>query len=134
MLPVYLAYMLAFPAGMAWVELRPPDAGPSMCVFRASTGIDCPGCGLTRGFRAMGRLDAASAFRYNPLGPALFLGALAYWVFTLLAVCSGGRVRVPTWWIRVRTPLFYGGLALYLIVGLGRMALEIRYPALRPTR
>ena len=35
------------------------------CPFRAVTGLDCPGCGVSRMFLSLFRLDFASAFRYN---------------------------------------------------------------------
>ena len=56
LLPIYLAFVLAFPLGMAWVEVRAPG-GPTLCAFRVLTHLDCPGCGLTRAYRAMGRLE-----------------------------------------------------------------------------
>ena len=50
------------------------------CVFHALTGLYCPGCGISRMFLALLRLDLASAARYNlfvlcllPVGMILFL-------------------------------------------------------------
>lgn len=37
------------------------------CVFYKVTGFYCPGCGVTRMFLALSRLDLAEAFRSNPL-------------------------------------------------------------------
>ncbi len=49
------------------------------CVFHLLTGKDCPGCGISRMFMALLRLDFASAARYNllvlcllPFGAILF--------------------------------------------------------------
>ncbi len=36
------------------------------CVFHEVTGLFCPGCGITRMFLAIGRLDFPAAFRWNP--------------------------------------------------------------------
>lgn len=47
--------------------------GGGLCVFKRLTGIPCPGCGLTRGFLAILRLDFSSAFSYNILVIPLFL-------------------------------------------------------------
>ena len=49
---------------------------PPMCVFKALTGHDCPGCGLTRSFAYMGHVDPLTAFRMHVLGPVLY-GAVA---------------------------------------------------------
>lgn len=45
---------------------------PDLCTFRRITGIDCPGCGLTRSFIALGHGDAARAWTYNPAGWLLY--------------------------------------------------------------
>lgn len=37
------------------------------CYFRKITGLDCPGCGLTRGFISLCHADFAEAFRVNAL-------------------------------------------------------------------
>lgn len=37
------------------------------CLFRKATGYLCPGCGATRMFLAVFRLDFVSAFKYNAL-------------------------------------------------------------------
>jgi hypothetical protein len=57
------------------------------CIFHRLTGLECPGCGMTRAVHAMLHGDARGAFRFNPLGmvllPAALLGIgleLAGWV------------------------------------------------------
>jgi hypothetical protein len=45
---------------------------PPMCLIKAVTGHDCPGCGLTRSFTYMGHLDPGMAFRMHTLGPVLW--------------------------------------------------------------
>jgi hypothetical protein len=46
---------------------------PRVCMFRASTGIDCPSCGMTRSFVALGHFDLIGAWHYHRLGPLLYL-------------------------------------------------------------
>ena len=41
------------------------------CPIKSTTGIPCPGCGLTRGCMALLRLDFREAFRCNPLSFAV---------------------------------------------------------------
>jgi len=124
---VYLFFLLVFPAGMVTVELLPVPT-TTMCGFRAVLGLDCPSCGLTRAFRAMGRLDVVGAFRYNPLGPAVFLAALALWAYAAGMVVTGGRLRLPAWWGRHQLRVAWLGLAVFLLIGIGRILYEIRYP------
>ena len=52
------------------------------CPIRWFTGISCPGCGMSRAFISLLRLDFAAAFRYHPmiyplliLIPYYFLGS-----------------------------------------------------------
>ena len=37
------------------------------CFFYATTGLLCPGCGISRMFLALIRLDIPAAFGYNPV-------------------------------------------------------------------
>lgn len=37
------------------------------CVFNLVTGLDCPGCGVTRLVFALVRFDFKAAFEYNPV-------------------------------------------------------------------
>ncbi|MBC8003272.1 MAG: DUF2752 domain-containing protein [Opitutaceae bacterium] len=49
------------------------------CVFHQLTGLNCPGCGMTRAAYAMLHGRVGEAFRFNPLGmvllPVASLGA-----------------------------------------------------------
>ena len=41
------------------------------CPFKYLTGLDCPGCGLTRAFFSALRFDFKAAFNYHPLFPII---------------------------------------------------------------
>lgn len=45
---------------------------PPLCVIKNVSGMDCPGCGLTRSFTYMGHLAPRAAFERHWLGPALY--------------------------------------------------------------
>lgn len=49
-----------------------------LCLFQNLFHTACPGCGLTRGFIAILRLDFQGAMRYHVLSIPLFVGILAY--------------------------------------------------------
>ena len=46
---------------------------PGICSFRALAGIDCPGCGLTRSFIRLARVDFVGAWHFNPAGILVFM-------------------------------------------------------------
>lgn len=50
------------------------------CLFKTNLGIRCPGCGLTRAFRAILSLDFTEAIKYNILSIPLFVA------FTFLTI------------------------------------------------
>lgn len=55
------------------------------CSLLLTTGIPCPGCGMTRSVMSTYRLDLITAFKLNPLGP----------LFALLFVLLGVLIFLP---------------------------------------
>lgn len=53
---------------------------PSAILF----GVSCPGCGMTRAFASVLRLDFASAFYYNPMWPLVIVTLIAVAVLWIL--------------------------------------------------
>lgn len=53
------------------------------CPFHIVTGLNCPGCGMTRGFNALFHGDVLGAIHFNALLPffAFFFGYLALSMF-----------------------------------------------------
>ena len=47
-------------------HLPPGGAGVPVCLFRALSGLPCPGCGLTRALSSLLDGRAAAAFAYHP--------------------------------------------------------------------
>lgn len=48
----------------------------SLCSFRNWTGLPCPACGLTRGFRCLAHGEIAQAWTHHPFALPLFLLAI----------------------------------------------------------
>ncbi|MEN3041421.1 MAG: DUF2752 domain-containing protein [Bacteroidia bacterium] len=63
------------------------DTGRSICIFKNLTGMDCPGCGLTRATQHLLHWDWQKAMQYNPLVivTSLILGWIwiknLYWLY-----------------------------------------------------
>jgi Protein of unknown function (DUF2752) len=51
----------------------PSNKFGTICLLRLSSGIDCPGCGLTRSFVALSHGAVLESFHYHWLGPPLYL-------------------------------------------------------------
>ena len=81
------------------------DRGGVLCPFRAMTGLDCPGCGMTRGLAQLVKGHPASAVDYN-LALVLAVPVVVYLYVTWLA--AGVGLRLPA--------LRIGGKA-YLVLG-----------------
>jgi hypothetical protein len=68
--------------------------GGSVCPYRHLTGIECPGCGLTRSFVQLAHGNVGMAVRLNPLGPVLFALLVAHAIDLGLAVLLRRRLEV----------------------------------------
>lgn len=59
------------------------------CLFKSIFGIPCPGCGLTRGFRALFYGNFKEAFFYNILTIPIFLFLVIFLVlFVIDILCN----------------------------------------------
>lgn len=86
------------------------------CLFHLVTGLDCPGCGVTRMLAALAAGDLAGAWRSNPcllaLSPVLAVLALslaAGWLRT-------GRLHPK----RLQSLLLWGCIGVLLVFGVLR--------------
>mgnify|MGYP001824672890 CR=1 FL=1 len=92
--------LLCLGAALAMLTLAwalPPAAveqGPTVCRFKALTGLDCPTCGLTRSVVSLAHGDTRASMRWHPAGPLFVLGALVL------------AALVPILWLRRRRPLW----------------------------
>jgi hypothetical protein len=84
---------------------------PPLCWSQILLGRECPGCGLTRSFAAIGRGAFREASLLNPLGPILFGVAVA------LLLTRAGRIALPRfrYWSEVDAGLAIGAV-LCLVV------------------
>ncbi len=81
------------------------------CFYLSTTGYLCPGCGITRMFLSMLRLDFEAAFRFNPVCFCLFF----FW--NLVAVlCLLGR---PRWLQKPRTLYWLLGITVGILLLFG---------------
>ena len=68
--------LLLAPAGVLLLAALLPAGWRSpvpLCAFNALTGLDCPGCGMTRAFLLVGHGRLAEATAAHPLAVPAFL-------------------------------------------------------------
>lgn len=61
-----------------------------VCPLFKLTGINCPGCGLTRGFHALFHGDVLTALHYNALLP-IFAFLIGFMIVSLALIVVRGR-------------------------------------------
>lgn len=106
--------MVAVGAGYAlWVNLTHLSIP---CPFHAITGLQCPGCGVTRMCLALLRLDVSGAWKANPV--LLLLLPLLGGLLGYRAVVYVRRGGVPT--ARWETLVWSGMAGVLLLWGVWR--------------
>ncbi len=64
---------------------------PNTCIFRSTTGLPCPGCGLTRSMVAAAHGRLAESFSHHRLGLLTLIYVFLQFVFNLF------YVSIPKW-------------------------------------
>jgi len=83
------------------------------CPLRVTTGVPCPGCGLTRAVMALATGDLAEALHWHPL--VFLLAPILVFTIGRAMLIGAGFLRPDAW--KVRMPSW--GLALFAIVLIG---------------
>jgi hypothetical protein len=73
---------------------------PPLCAWKNYTGLDCPGCGLTRSFIAVGHGRWREAWEFNPAGPLWYalIAAQIPWQLLQLWRLRRGLSEVSVGW------------------------------------
>lgn len=81
-------FCFSFLVPQAWLD------GIPLCYFKSVTGLDCPGCGLTRAFSFLLKGHLRAAIGMNALAPVLALWLSLYALRDLFTLGLGRR---PDW-------------------------------------
>jgi hypothetical protein len=101
-------------------SVRPlTESGFIVCAFRRTTGIPCPGCGLTRAMAALARGDLLAALRLHPFAPLFLLESAVLWAMGLRALLRDGLLDLPS---RLVSGLVVWQGAALVALWLGRLA------------
>lgn len=66
---------------------------PFSCPILAFTGVPCPGCGLTRSFLSLVKLEIKNSFSYHLFGPILFVFLLVIIIYLLTEILSKRKTK-----------------------------------------
>ncbi len=94
-----------------WLQLPLPE----LCYFKVGTGIDCPGCGLTRSFISFAHGQLILAWHYNPAG-ALFFPVVVFQIPYRVAQILRVSRDLPSWNLGKLAYGVFGALFLTLLV------------------
>lgn len=86
------AGVIALAAGSFVVAFNNPVTAGffPQCPFHQLTGLNCPGCGLTRGFHALFQGDVLSALHFNALLP-VYAFIFGYMIVSMILIAVRGR-------------------------------------------
>lgn len=56
------------------------------CFYRDNFGIECPSCGLTRSFISLENLELRQSFKYNRIGPFVYLLMIFVLILNILGI------------------------------------------------
>jgi hypothetical protein len=107
--------------------IHPPGGLPvRFCLFHALFGVDCPGCGLTRGIAQLWRGNILSALEYNFFAPLALVYLLLQSAYLFLPVsfrlrAIDGLNRRDSW---IRKTWFIG-IALFFAYGFLRAFVQL---------
>ncbi len=91
-------------AGCAYVAVADPNRPSSwypVCPFKALTGLDCPGCGITRALHALLTGHPLRAFDHNALVMLVVVVGLVWFAVNRLRARRGRpplELSHPAWW------------------------------------
>jgi hypothetical protein len=105
---IFLLGALTAPANDAGAANAPGErwlrehTGGGICIYRRITGIECPGCGLSRGFVQLEHGEVVAAVKLNPLTPVVFFlmasRLLHYVLLCTLRLDVRNRIPWPVAW------------------------------------
>ena len=84
-----------------------------LCIMHHLLGVDCPFCGMSRGFVALSHGEFAAAFAFNPAAPLVY--AAFWWMLgaSVWAMAKGrwnDAPRPPAW---LRLPFYFTVIPLF---------------------
>lgn len=113
----FLALSALFVVAALW---NPSNKGLPLCGFKLSTGIACPGCGMTRALATLAKGDIAQSVAYHAFAPVVAIGAVGAWMALAIGLVTG-RNLMPDLNARRATVALLASIGLFLAYWLFRL-------------
>jgi hypothetical protein len=97
------------------------------CPFHRLTGLDCPGCGMTRAGAAMLTGDFRQALAHHPLAPALALVAALMAAAAVMPAPWRERLAAAVGRVERQFPVVAVFLLAFLAFGVARLGMEVYF-------
>lgn len=84
---------------------------PIPCIFHELTGLKCPGCGITRMFVSLFKLNIITAFYYNPLCFTYLILTIIYLIYYLICLTiqkTPKKINQKIWTILLIITIIFG--------------------------
>jgi hypothetical protein len=109
---------------VSFIYYPPDEPRFTVCIFKSLSGLDCPGCGLTRSFCALSKGHLAKAFYFNKLGPFLYVIFAGAWLRALLTLLKLKAASMYATMVMTRFPLAKIGVFAFATYWVARTALH----------
>jgi uncharacterized protein DUF2752 len=111
--------LLAAAAFVLLGEVPLTGGGFVVCAFKRTTGISCPGCGMTRAMAALARGDLWAALQLHPFAPLLLVESVWLWLAGARSLLRRGVLDLPS--KLIERLIVWQGAAL-LVLWIARLA------------
>ena len=101
-------------SGISFIAIVTSGKISFTCILKNLFGICCPGCGLTRSFKAILNFDLYDAFKYNILGIPLFLLCIITFIGLIIDIIKNKDATIK-FYFKIFTK-YYIGIIILLII------------------
>lgn len=106
-------YLVTLGVGFAYFLFGKVTGWFMPCLLNKYTGLLCPGCGISRMFLSLAKLQIRQAFSYNP---AVFVLLILWNIIGLLCFIGKPKIVRKQWFLYVSMALSVAALVLYGIL------------------
>ena len=98
---IVIAALIDVDAGLAVIPIKNGLHSPRLCLFHLFFGIDCPFCGLTRGFSSIAHGNFRDAIEFNRMSLAVFVFFIAQIFYRSYILIRGSEIRTKRLYLNI---------------------------------